>query len=153
MQLAELYKKLSKWPLGRHLFSWMAANKAPYFATIRPYVTDLSETGCVVFFKKRRSVFNHLKTVHAIAMCNACEMAFGFTLEAGLPHHLRWIPKGMTVRYLKKAETDLTATCSFPQVKTLTPGDHVVPVNVTNTKGEIVMDAMITVYVSERPKK
>jgi hypothetical protein len=59
----------------------------------------------------------------------------------------------MTVRYLKKAETDMTATCDFPQVKTLTPGDHVVPVVVTNTKGEVVMDAMITVYVSERPKR
>lgn len=147
-----MFKKMSGWPGGKFLFSKMAAQKAPYFSSIHPYITELTETKCVVQIKKQRSVLNHIGTVHAIAMCNACELAFGFTVEAGLPRRLRWIPKAMTVRYLKKADTDLVATCDYPEVLKLTVGDHVVPVKVRNASDEIVMEADITVYVSERPK-
>lgn len=153
MNVAKLYRKLSQWPFGKTIFSMIAANKAPYFASICPQILELSEIRCVVALKKRRKVTNHLGTVHAIAMCNACEMAFGFTMEAGIPQAVRWIPKGMTVRYLKKAETDLIAVCDYPQVTTITPGDHVVPVKVFDKNNQVVMDAEITVYISERPKK
>jgi acyl-coenzyme A thioesterase PaaI-like protein len=100
--------------------------------------------------RKKRSVTNHLGTVHAIAMCNMCEFSFGLTMESGLPRHLRWIPKGMTVRYLKPAKTHLTATCNFPQILDLTPGDHVVPVVVKDQSDVTVMEADITVYVSQK---
>lgn len=153
MNLAVLFKKMSAWPLGSHLFSKIAANKAPYFNSIYPHITELTDIRCVVELKKRRSVLNHIGTVHAIAMCNACELAFGMTMEAGLAKNLRWIPKGMTVRYLKKAETDLVATCDFPELKSITVGDHHVPVKVRNLNQEIVMDADITVYVSEKVKQ
>jgi acyl-coenzyme A thioesterase PaaI-like protein len=153
MNAAALFRKLSKYPFGKHLFSKLAARRAPYFQSISPFVEELTETSCIIILKKRRKVLNHIGTVHAIAVCNACEMAFGFTMEAGLPAHLRWIPKGMTVRYLKKCATDLTANCQFPQIKNLTPGDHVVPVTVTDTSGQLVFEADITVYVSDRPKK
>ena len=57
---------------------------------------------CVVFMKKRRAVTNHLKTVHAIAMCNMAELAGGLMTEVSLPQGKRWIPSGMTVKYLKR---------------------------------------------------
>jgi len=150
MKLAELYKKMARWPFGKKIFSIIASQKAPYFATISPYVENLTETGCIVWVKKRRRVLNHLKTVNAIAMCNACEFAFGLTMEAGIPPGLRWIPKGMTVRYLKKLDTNFTATCEIPDIKSFTSGDHIAKVIVENERGELVMDAEITVYVSER---
>lgn len=153
MNAAKLFDKLSKYPLGKHIFSRIAARRAPYFQSISPFVQELTETSCVIVIKKHRKVLNHIGTIHAIAVCNACEMAFGFTMEAGLPNHLRWIPKGMTVRYLKNCATTLTADCQFPQIKTLSPGDHVVPVIVKDTSGQIVFEADITVYISERPKK
>jgi len=90
--------------------------------------------------------------MHAIAMCNACELAFGLTMEAGLSKSLRWIPKGMTVRYLKKGETNLEAICDFPNVVSLITGDHIVPVKVFDQNNQVVMEAVITVYVSEKPK-
>lgn len=153
MKLVKLFKKMSNWPLGKKLFSLSVCWRAPYFGSIRPLITELDENDCTVFLKKRRRVFNHMQTVHAIAMCNACELAFGLTMEAGLRRDLRWIPRGMTVRYLKKAETDLRAVCHFPQIKDLTPGDHPVPVKVFSTQNEVVMDAEIMVYISEKPKK
>lgn len=112
----------------------------------------LTPEECEIRIKKRKSVTNHLGTVHAIAMCNGCELAFGMVMESGLPSSLRWIPKGMTVRYLKKADSDLVVKCSFPEVKNLIAGDHQVPVQIFNNHQEVVMDAMITVYVSERKK-
>jgi hypothetical protein len=48
-------------------------------------------------------VHNHLHTVHAIASCNAAEMAMGMLMEATVPTTHRWIPKAMTVQYLQKA--------------------------------------------------
>lgn len=152
MALGDLYKKLAVWPGGRWIFSKSAAFKAPYFGSISPFVQELTEIKCLVSMRKKRSVTNHLGTVHAIAMCNMCEFSFGLTMEAGLPRHLRWIPKGMTVRYLKPAKTDLKAICEFPQILNLTPGDHIVPVKVKDLNDVTVMEADITVYVSARSK-
>ena len=42
-------------------------------------------------------------TVHAIALCNLAEFVGGLTCEVSIPRDMRWIPKGMDVRYLKKA--------------------------------------------------
>jgi len=150
MNALKAYQTLSRWPLGRWIFSWGTTWTAPYFSTIRPLVADLSATGCTIRFRKRRRVQNHLGTVHAIAMCNACELAFGLTMEAGLSRSLRWIPKAMTARYLKKANTDLEAICSFPELPRISAGDHPVYVKVVDKNGEVVMDATITVYVSPR---
>ena len=98
--------------------------------------------------KNRRSVHNHIGTVHAIAMCNLCEIAAGTMIEATLPRSLRWIPRGMTVRYLKKAETDLVARTHMETPALDYVGDVVLPVQVSNTRGEVVMEADISMYVS-----
>jgi hypothetical protein len=57
--------------------------------------------------KKRRSVQNHIQTVHAIAMCKAAELAGGTCLDVSLTSSMRWIPVGMEVQYLTMAKTDL----------------------------------------------
>jgi acyl-coenzyme A thioesterase PaaI-like protein len=150
MNIVRLYNQMKSFPLGKRLFSCLTAMKAPYFFSISPLIDELSETKCVILLRKRRKVLNHIGTVHAIAMCNACELAFGLTMEAGLPKQLRWIPKGMTVRYLKKAETDLRVVCDNPQVLSIPPGDHEVFVQAFDRDEQVVMDAKILVYVSER---
>ena len=58
---------------------------------------------------KRRAVTNHIGTVHAIAMCNLAELAAGTMTEISIPPSMRWLPKGMAVEYLKKAESDVEA--------------------------------------------
>jgi hypothetical protein len=104
MSLATLYKHLSAWPLGARIFSAIICRRAPYFGSISPYIAALSTHQVIVAVKKRRKVLNHIKTLHAIAMCNASELAAGLLMETGLPRNLRWIPKSMQVTYLKKAE-------------------------------------------------
>jgi acyl-coenzyme A thioesterase PaaI-like protein len=123
---------------------------APYFASIAPQITALEPGRCEVRIRNRRAVRNHIGTVHAIAMCNMCELAAGLAIEVTLEPTLRWIPRGMTVHYLKKAETDLVATAEVPPVTPAFTGDVVVPVKVRDRRGDIVMEADITMYVSSK---
>lgn len=152
MRPYQIFSKLQGFPFGKKIFSLIVCMKAPYFHSIHPLILTLSKDQCLIKLKKRRSVTNHLGTIHAIAMCNGCELAFGMVMESGLAPNLRWIPKGMTVRYLKKAETDLLIKCEYPQIHSLTPGDHPILVQALDAQNQIVMDAQITVYVSERKK-
>jgi acyl-coenzyme A thioesterase PaaI-like protein len=96
-------------------------------------------------------VHNHLHTVHAIASCNAAEMAMGMLMEATVPTSHRWIPKAMTVQYLAKATTSLRATARIdpPDFSSITEGaEIVVPVSVTDRSGTEVVHADNTIWVT-----
>ncbi len=149
--LMDVYKTLEKLPFGRIIFSKLVCLKAPYFSSIRPRFEGLKPGYCQIRMKKSRAVTNHLKSVHAIAMCNMAELAGGSMVEASIPKHMRWIPKGMTVDYLKMAKTDLTAVCELSPDLLENPGDCPVTVLVKDLGGELVFKAEIAMYLS--PKK
>lgn len=148
--LMDVYKILEKLPFGRIIFSKLVCLKAPYFSSIRPRFEALRPGYCRIGIKKRRAVTNHLKTVHAIAMCNMAELAGGTMVEASIPRQMRWIPKGMTVEYLKMAKTDLTAVCELSPGLLETPGECPVTVLVRDLGGELVFKAKIAMYLSPR---
>ena len=102
-----LYNKLAKYPFGKKIFSIIIGRVAPYFSTISPNIVELVPNKCSCLIQKHKKVFNHIKTVHVIAICNGLEMAMGVMAEASIPSHLRWIPKGMTVDYTAKAGSDI----------------------------------------------
>lgn len=148
---AALFRKLSQIPLvGPQLFSRAVTLIAPYFGTISPLFLELEPGRVAVSMKNRRAVHNHIGTVHAIAICNLCEIAAGTMIEATLPTSLRWIPRGMTVRYLKKAETDLVAHARMDTPADDYTGDVVIPVRVLDAREQVVVEADITMYVSRR---
>jgi acyl-coenzyme A thioesterase PaaI-like protein len=96
-------------------------------------------------------VHNHLHTVHAIASCNAAEMAMGMLMEATVPTTHRWIPKAMSVQYLAKATTALRATARIdpPDFAGIIEGTEiVVPISVTDRHGVEVVHADITCWVT-----
>ena len=101
--------------------------------------------------KKRRAVHNHIGTVHAIAACNLAEMCAGTMIEASLPITMRWLPKAMTVQYLKKCETDLVGEATTNDFSDGPARDVIVGVDIKDTHGKIVVRVDITMYVS--PKK
>jgi len=147
-----LYKTFSKWPLGRHLFSIYAARMAPYFASISPFVTELDLGYCEVLIKKRRKHLNHIGTVHVIAIANGLEMAMGFLAEASIPQNMRWIPKGMELKYLNKAGSDIRC---FAKLKDnhWTLGDLPVEVEALDDQGKVVISGTIYLWVTEKPNK
>lgn len=144
MDILKVYRTFNKLPAGSTLFSWAVCGTAPYFGSIKPRFEDLRPGYCRVSMKKRRSVQNHLKTVHAIAMCNMAELAGGTMTDASVPSGSRWIPAGMSVKYLKKAKTDLVAVADGTDVDWQTEGNVVVPVVIKDTAGDAVFSAEIT---------
>jgi len=147
MDIIRLYKRMNRLPMGKTLFSRAVCQTAPYFSSISPHVESLEPGRCVVTMKKRRKVTNHLKTVHAIAMCNMAELAGGLMTDASIPQGGRWIPSGMSVKYLKKAKTDLTATADGSQLDWSQDGTVQVPVSVTDKSGQQVFHALIDMNI------
>ena len=147
-----LYRKFSRWPLGQWLFSRAVCFKAPYFSTIAPTIVRLEPGHCEAVMGDRRRVHNHIGTVHAIALCNLAELVGGVMTDASLPAGMRWIPKGMAVQYLKKARGTLRAiaTPTIPLVASDTPYELPVNVDVFDTGGERVFNAVITMWLSPK---
>jgi acyl-coenzyme A thioesterase PaaI-like protein len=154
LDLPALHRRLSAWPAGQWLFSRMVCFKAPYFGTIAPRITRLECGLCEGHFADRRAVHNHIGTVHAIALCNIAELVMGLMVDASTPAGMRWIPKGMQVQYLIKAQGRITATARLatPLVVTDTGYEVDVPVELHNPGGELVCRATITCWISPRPR-
>lgn len=150
--LLAMYQRCERLPLGKRLFAWVFSRKAPYFSTIRPQVESLEANRCVVLVRKRRQVQNHIGTVHVIAICNALEMAMGAAAEAGIPAHLRWIPKGMKVDYTAKANSDIRAIAEI-DAAAWQPGEVPVRIRAERDDGTIVVQGEILLHVSEKPPK
>ena len=121
----------------------------PYFSSIKPLITELDHGYCSVSMRKRRAVTNHIKTVHAIAMCNMAELSGGLLTEVSLPKGTRWLPSGMSVQYLKKAKTDLTAIADGREINWDEEGNKVVPVEIKDIDDEVVFTAQINMNVKK----
>ncbi len=146
-----MFRKVGGSATGRWLFSRIVCWKAPYFGSISPRIEILEPGRCVVRLRQRRSIQNHIGTVHAIAMCNAAELAGGLATDVTIPASMRWIPKGMSVRYLKKALGVLHASARVESItESANAQDLHAIVEVRNAADEIVFDANITMWVSPR---
>jgi acyl-coenzyme A thioesterase PaaI-like protein len=145
-----LYRKASAYPGGKKLFSLLFAWKAPYFASIDPMVKELRANYCEVLVRKQRKVLNHIGTVHVIAICNALEMAMGGLAEASIPEHLRWIPKGMALKYFAKATSDITAIAQVSPEVWLHGPDVAIPVKALRDDGTVVVEGTIHLWVTEK---
>ena len=153
----KLWQRSRGKPGGARAFSVGVSMKAPYFRTINPVVRELEPGRCVASAPKWWGVHNHIGTFHAIAACNLAEFAMGMVAESTIPSSHRWLPKGMTVSYLAKAETSLTATATLDA-----PADFgdigdgaeiVVPVSIVDKGGTEVVHADITIWVTPKPAR
>ena len=147
-----LYQRLSGWPAGRWLFSRLVCLKAPYFSGIAPRIVLLEPGRGIATLRHRRAVTNHIGTVHAIALCNLAEFVGGLTCEVSIPPSMRWIPKGMDVRYLKKAVGRMRATATPAFVPHAADDGYELPFDVVieDPQGDAVLRAVIAMWVSPR---
>ena len=155
-QVLTLWKKTSALPQGKRIFSVLFAQKAPYFATIRPRFVDIRPNRAELVIPKRRGVHNHLGTVHAIALCNGLEAAMGALAEATIPADKRWIPKGMEVSYTAKATSDITCVAETDAEQWTSEalpdsgGDLPVRVRGVRDDGTVVVEGVIRLWVTPR---
>lgn len=151
-RVLDLWNTTSRLPQGQRIFSTLFARRAPYFASIHPRFTEIRPNHAALVIRKRRSVHNHIGTVHAIALCNGLEAAMGALAEATIPAHKRWIPKGMDVRYTAKADSDITCIAETdPEQWTGDDPDLGVRVRGVRRDGTVVIEGTIRLWVTEKP--
>jgi acyl-coenzyme A thioesterase PaaI-like protein len=152
--LLDLWTNASRLPQGRRAFSLAFSRRAPYFASVRPLFIDIRPNYAELRIKKRRSVQNHIGTVHAIALGNGLEAAMGALAEATIPREKRWIPKGMDISYTAKATSDITciAETDAEQWTSDDPDLHV-RVRGERTDGEVVITGVIKLWVTPKPPR
>ena len=148
--LLKAFAALNVLPGGNIIFTKGVCLKAPYFSTINPKIVALRKNYCHVEMPMRRSVQNHIKTVHAIAMCNLAELTMGVVAEASIPKHLRWLPKSMDVQYLAKAESDLYATSELEANCWESAPNVPLTVNIFDKNHREVTRAIIQLWVTEK---
>ena len=149
-KLLAMYQKITRWPFGHWLFSRAVCFKAPYFGSISPIITRLENGRCEAYINDRRAVHNHIGSVHAIALCNLAELCAGVMIDASLPKDMRWIPKGMTVSYLKRAQGRMYATATPVLAIVSASEGYELPVNVDvlDDSGNKVFQAEIRMWLS-----
>ena len=97
--------------LERHVAAERRILRAPDHAhtagadLLRQAVALELETGrSTVVMRDRRSVRNHLRSVHAVALANLVELTANVALSYSMPDDARFIVAGMELDYIKKAE-------------------------------------------------
>ncbi len=146
------WEKIGHNALGRWLFAKTVCWRVPYFSSISPSFVKYNKTEVVVGMKKKKKVTNHLGTIHVIAIANLCELAAGTLMEGGLIFSMRWIPKGMNIRYIAKANSNLKATATMPLIQEGVVNDVIVPVSVIDEDGIEVVRADIIMYLTPKKK-
>ncbi len=106
--------------LGRKFFSYVLGRIAPYSGSIKAEVLSLKPGSAQVVLKDRRSIRNHLHSVHAIALANLGELASGLAMISALPVNTRAIVVNLDIEYLKKARGRLVAVGSATPPMTIT---------------------------------
>ena len=150
----DLWNRTSALPQGRRVFSLAFSRKAPYFATVRPTFIELRPNYAELEIRKRRSVHNHIGTLHAIALCNGLEAAMGALAEVTIPAGKRWIPKGMEVSYTAKADSDVRCIAETdPEQWESDDPDLPVRVKGVRKDGTVVIEGTIRLWVTEKPVK
>ena len=152
-RVLDLWNTTTKLPQGQRVFSMLFAQKAPYFASIRPRFTEVRPDHAELVIRKRRRVHNHIGTVHAIALCNGLEAAMGALAEATIPPGKRWIPQGMEVAYTAKADSDITCIAET-NPEQWTSGDPDLPVQVrgVDPDGQVVIEGVIRLWVTDKKR-
>ena len=102
-QLQTLWMRLSPFPGGRWIFSKILGWKIPYTGGLGATIVTLEPGHVKVQLRERRSVRNHLQSIHAIALANLGELTTGLALVGALPESIRGILVGLNVSYTKKA--------------------------------------------------
>lgn len=153
-KILDLYHRASKIPVvGKAVFSWAFAVKAPYFLTIQPSVVELRPNYAEIKIRKWWGVQNHLGTVHAIAVANGLEMAMGALAEATIPSHLRWIPKGMELSYRAMSNSSLAAIAETDPADWIEPGEVRVRVRSLRADGITTVEGVIVLHTSRKPER
>ena len=138
MNILSIWNRLHALPGGKWLFSRILGKKIPYSGSMHALVEELEVGHAKVSLSDKRRVRNHLRSIHAVALMNLCELTSGLAMVAGLPPTLRGILVGFRIEYLKKARGKITgeARCVIPTK--VERSEQTVVVELKNIDGDTV---------------
>ena len=110
-QFLRVLNKLSAVPGGHFILGRIVAWKIPYSSTIGARIVVLEPGYAKLVLKDKKSIRNHLNSVHAVALTNFGELTSGLALNSALPANARGIVLNINTEYLKKARGTLVAEC------------------------------------------
>jgi len=136
--LLRIWKRSQKIPFGKIVVSRYLGIMIPYTGTIKATIVSLDKGAAKVQLKPKRQVYNHLRSVHAIALANLGEFATGLALITASPSDAKSILVGFHISYLKKARgvLQVSAKVSLPQFDYEL--EHEVKADIVDTQGDVV---------------
>ena len=137
-QMLQRWQRLSAWPGGRWLFSFMLGRFAPYTGSIGAHVMELQPGFAKVALRDRHKIHNHLNSIHAIALMNLGEMATGLALMSGLQRGVRGIITGLSITYHKKARGRLICECTVTPPNVSDDTEQQVHADIKDAAGDVV---------------
>ena len=141
--IALWWRRLSRLPFGRTLFSILIGRMVPYTGSIGARCEELGPGYARWTLRDRRAVRNHLRSIHAVALVNLAEVSSGSAMLTALGPGIRGIVTGLEITYLKKARGPLTAEGRgvVPEIRGRTPVEA--HAEIRDASGEVVARATV----------
>jgi acyl-coenzyme A thioesterase PaaI-like protein len=145
--IREGWQRLNGLPGGRRLFSRLLGTAIPYTGSIGAEVLMLEPGYAKVQLADRRAVRNHLKSIHAIALCNLAELTGNLALAGSLPDDGRFIVTKLAIEFKKKARGTIVAECRCDPPRSAERREYELEVTLRDVSEVVVSTVVLTTLV------
>jgi acyl-coenzyme A thioesterase PaaI-like protein len=133
---------------GRYLFARAMCRRAPYMRVLKPRFLEVGPRRCRIAISKSARLEDAAGALHSTAIGGLCELAAGLVTEVTIPVTMRFTRRGMTIEYLREAQSEVSATAHLDKNEWRGAETVAVPVSVLDSTGTEVVRAVVTMDVS-----